>query len=71
MGSGLAVGIPDAHLGPSLLILQLDGRLNHVHWGGIGSRLGAAHFAEHAMHLGKGPDDLVGLLENLPRLGRT
>ena len=68
--SDVAVVVGDVHLRPFLLGLEHDGGFDHVHRRGIGGGFGATDLAEDVVHLGKGLDDLVGLLEQLARFGR-
>ena len=49
----LPVRIFDVHLRPFLLILEHDGRLDHVHRRGIGGGFGSADLAEDMMHFGE------------------
>ena len=71
MGDDLAGRVFDVHRRPFLFGLEHDGGFDHVHGRGVGGGLGPADFAEDVVHFREGLDDLVGLLEDGPRLGDT
>ena len=57
------------HAGAPLIAgLELDAGLHHHQIGRVGGGFGAPRLAEHVLHLGYGTNELVGLLQNLPRL---
>jgi hypothetical protein len=53
---------------PLVARLELDGGLEHLQRRRVGGGFGAAGLAEHALHLGHGLDQAVGLLQQLGRL---
>ena len=56
--------------GPPLALgLQHDGGLDHGQRRRIGGGIGATDLPEHVLHLRKGPDDPVRLLQKFARLG--
>ena len=63
--TSLSVVMPGRH---SILRLELDRRLDHLHRRRIGRGLGAAHLAEHARDFRDGLDHPVGLLQELAGL---
>ena len=69
MGDNLALHVRDIDGRPLVLGLEHDCGLDHVHRRGVGGGLGAAHLAENVVHLGKGANHLVGLLEDFACLG--
>ncbi|MNF76769.1 hypothetical protein D3C84_588950 [compost metagenome] len=57
------------HAGAPLIPgLELDAGLHHHQIRRVCGRFGAPRLAEHVLHLGHGTNELVGLLQNLPRL---
>ena len=70
MGGDLAGRVLDVDRGPLRLRLEHDGSLDHVHRRRVGGGFRPTHLAEDLLHLGKGPNHLVRLLEHLPGLGR-
>src|ERR1051325_8019249 len=70
MGDHLSTVVFDVHRPPLLFGFEHDGRFDHVERRRVSRRLSAADFAEDSSDFRKGPDDLVGLLEDLARLRR-
>ena len=71
MGDDLAIRVFDVHRRPLPFGLKHDGGFDHVHRRGVGSGLGPADLPEDVVHFREGLYDLVGLLEDRPRLGHT
>ncbi|MNK96910.1 hypothetical protein D3C87_1172210 [compost metagenome] len=68
-GVELLLELLRGHAGAPLIPgFELDAGLHHHQVGGVCGRFGAPRLAEHVLHLGQGANELVGLLQDLPRL---